>query len=107
MIVVIFEGIPQEGKMEDYLARTPKYKDELGKIDGFIANERYQSCSDPNKVLSISFWKDEASIKQFREIEMHRKDELDGRENLFEDYRICLAKVFRDYGLNDRRDAPK
>lgn len=107
MIAVIFEGTPREGKMEEYLERAPKYKDELSKIDGFVSNERYQSCNNPNKVLSISFWKDEESIRQFRELEMHRKDEMDGRESLFEDYRICITKVFRDYGLNDRKDAPK
>ena len=107
MIVVIFEGTPREGKMEEYLARSPKYKAELSKIDGFISNDRYQHCSDPNKVLSVSFWKDEESIKRFRELEMHLKDEIDGREILFEDYRISIAKIFRDYSLNERGDAPK
>lgn len=107
MIVVIFEGTQRDGKMEDYLGRSPKYKDEMTRIDGFITNERYQHCSNPNKILSLSFWKDEESIRRFREIEMHQRDELDGRESLFEDYRICIAKVVRDYGLNDRKDAPK
>jgi heme-degrading monooxygenase HmoA len=106
MIVVVFEGIPHEGKMEEYLALSPKYKPELANMDGFISNERYQSCSNPNKVLSVSYWKDEAAIKQFRELEMHQKDEAAGRETLFEDYRISIAKVFRDYSLNDRKDAP-
>jgi heme-degrading monooxygenase HmoA len=107
MIVVIFEGIPHEGKMDEYLARSPKYTEEMSKIDGFISNDRYQHCGNPNKVLSISLWKDEQAIKQFRQLEMHQRDEADGREILFEDYRICIAKVFRDYGLNDRGDAPK
>lgn len=107
MIAVIFEATAREGKMDEYLSRSPKYKDELKALDGFISNERYQSCNNPNKVLSISFWQDEESIKRFRKMEMHRADEIDGRESLFEDYRICIAKVFRDYGLNDRKDAPE
>jgi heme-degrading monooxygenase HmoA len=107
MIVVIFEGTPRAGKMEEYLARSPKYKDELSKLDGFISNERFQHCNNPNKILSISFWKDEESIKRFRELEMHQKDEVVGKEILFEDYHICIAKIFRDYSLNDRSDAPK
>lgn len=107
MIVVIFEGTPRDGKMEEYLSRSPKYKDQLSKIDGFISNDRYQHCNDPNKVLSISFWEDEESIKLFRELEMHQKDERDGKEALFEDYRICIAKIFRDYGLKERNDAPR
>jgi heme-degrading monooxygenase HmoA len=107
MIAVIFEGIPHEGKMKKYLAMSPKYKEQLANIEGFISNERYQSCADPNKVLSVSFWKDEASIKKFRELEMHLEDERTGREVLFKDYRICIAKVSRDYGMNDRKDAPQ
>src|SRR5258708_6100045 len=107
MIAVIFEGVPNDGKMEEYLAMSPKYKDQLIAIEGFISNERYQSCSNPDKVLSISFWKDEASMTQFRELEMHLEDERIGREELFKDYRIRIAKIFRDYGLSDRKDAPQ
>jgi heme-degrading monooxygenase HmoA len=107
MIAVIFEGIPSDGKMEEYLAMAPKYKDPLTKIEGFISNERFQSCSNPAKVLSISFWEDESSIRQFREFEIHLEDERKGREGLFSDYRIRITKVFRDYSLNERKDAPQ
>src|SRR6266516_1841246 len=106
MIAVIFEGIPHEGKMKEYIEMAPKYKEHLAQADGFISNERYQSCSNPNKILSISFWRDEESIKKFRELEMHQQDERAGREYLFANYRICIANVFRDYSLNERTDAP-
>jgi heme-degrading monooxygenase HmoA len=107
MIAVIFEGIPNDGKMEEYLAMAPKYKDQLAKIEGFISNERFQSCGNPDKILSVSYWKDESSIRQFRELEMHLEDERKGREGLFKDYCIRIAKIFRDYSLIERKDAPQ
>jgi heme-degrading monooxygenase HmoA len=106
MIAVIFEGTPNEGKMQEYLSLAPKYADVLKNIDGFISNERFVSAADPNKVLSLSFWKDEESIRRFRALDMHVKDERLGREDLFRDFRICISKVSRNYTLTDRKDAP-
>ena len=106
MIIVILEGIPRDGKMEEYLALAPKYNEHLKTFDGFISNERFQSCADPNKVLSISMWRDEESIRRFRQLEIHIQDERSGREDLFREYRIYLATVFRNYSLLDRKDAP-
>ena len=107
MIAVIFEGIPHEGKMDEYLSLAPKYADIMKTFDGFISNERFQSCVDPNKVLSLSFWRDEESIRRFRKLDIHIKDERLGREDLFKDYRIYVTIVSRDYSLHDRKDAPK
>jgi heme-degrading monooxygenase HmoA len=106
MIVVIFEGIPHEGKMQEYLSLAPKYSEPLKSIDGFISNERFVSAADPNKVLSVSFWRDEESIHRFRQLDIHIKDERLGREDLFKDYKISIATVTRNYSLNDRKDAP-
>ena len=106
MIAVIFEGIPHDGKMQEYLDLSPKYREQMKTFDGFISNERFQSCADPNKVLSLSFWRDEESIRRFRQMEMHIKDERLGREDLFKDYRIYVADVSRNYSLHDRKDAP-
>jgi heme-degrading monooxygenase HmoA len=107
MIAVIFEGIPHEGKMDEYLSLAPKYGEVLKNFDGFISNERFQSCAAPNKVLSLSFWRDEESIHRFRQLDMHIKDERLGRDDLFKDFRICITNVSRNYTLTDRKDAPK
>jgi heme-degrading monooxygenase HmoA len=107
MIAVIFEGIPHEGKMEEYLGLAPKYAEHMKSFDGFISNERFQSCADPNKVLSLSFWRDEESIHRFRQLDIHIKDERLGREELFKDYRIYISTVSRNYSLNERKDAPE
>lgn len=62
MIAVIFEVEPAEGRRDDYLAAAAALRDELGKMDGFISVERFQSLTNPDKLLSLSIWRDEAAV---------------------------------------------
>jgi len=106
MIAVIFEVFPADGKREKYLDIAAALKPELSKIKGFISVERFQSLADPNKVLSLSFWEDEESIAQWRNLEQHRNAQKAGRNFVFDDYRLRVANVIRDYGMDSRREAP-
>ncbi len=106
MIAVIFEAAPAEGQLLVYLDIAAQLKPELLKIDGFISIERFQSLSEPGKVLSLSFWEDEKAVEQWRNREMHRNAQAAGRETVFKDYRIRVAQVLRDYTLNNRQQAP-
>jgi heme-degrading monooxygenase HmoA len=106
MIAVIFEVTPNEGKRQDYLDIASILRPELDKIDGFISIERFQSLYDPEKVLSLSFWKDEESITAWRNTELHRLAQSKGRHNIFKDYRLRIANVNRDYGMFDRKEVP-
>ena len=106
MIAVIFEAFPAKGKWDDYLDTAAKLKPELSKIEGFISVERFQSLTNPEKVLSLSFWKDEISIQQWRNLEMHRIAQKEGRASIFDNYRLRVAEVVRDYGMYEREQAP-
>ena len=106
MIAVIFEVFPADGKREKYLDIASALKPELSKIKGFISVERFQSLADPNKVLSLSFWEDEQSVAQWRNLEQHRNAQKAGRNFVFDDYRLRVANVIRDYGMNNRTEAP-
>jgi len=106
MIAVIFEVVPAEGRKDMYLDIASKLKPLLADIDGFISIERFQSLVDDKKVLSLSFWRDEKAIKAWRNLESHRFAQERGREDIFSDYRIRVASVERDYGLNNRKQAP-
>lgn len=106
MIAVIFEVIPAPGKKDEYLNIAAGLKPVLEKMEGFISVERFQSINDPGKILSLSFWQDEESIKQWRNTEMHRLAQSKGRESVFKDYRLRIADVNRDYGMSDRKEAP-
>ena len=106
MIAVIFEALPADGKWENYLDIASTLKPALSKINGFLSVERFQSLADPKKILSLSFWKDEQSIEQWRKLEQHRNAQTAGRNFVFNDYRLRVASVIRDYGMNDRIQAP-
>lgn len=107
MIAVIFEVWPADGHKDDYLAIAASLRDELERIDGFISVERFQSITDPNKLLSLSFWRDEEAVARWRNQAHHRASQRQGRGGIFADYRLRVAAVLRDYGLNDRAAAPE
>lgn len=106
MIAVIFEVEPAEGKRDAYLDIAAALKPRLVKMDGFISIERFQSLSDPKKLLSLSFWRDEEAVRGWRELEEHRRAQEAGRGGIFAGYRLRVAHVLRDYGLEEREQAP-
>lgn len=106
MIAVIFEVEVAAGKSPDYLAAAAEIRPMLEKIDGFISIERFQSLSDSGKLLSLSFWRDEEAIDQWRQLEAHRMAQSVGRGGVFNDYRLRVAGVMRDYGMQQRDEAP-
>jgi len=106
MIAVIFEALPKEGKHDEYFNLAAQLKPQLFEVDGFISIERFQSMNNPSKLLSLSFWKDEQSVQQWRNVELHRHAQNEGRYSIFEDYRLRVANVVRDYSMNNRDEAP-
>ncbi len=106
MIAVIFEVLPADGRKQAYLDLAAALKPELEKIDGFLSIERFQSLTDDKKILSLSFWRDEAAVKAWRNLEHHRAAQQAGRAGIFRDYRLRVASVLRDYGMNERAEAP-
>lgn len=106
MIAVIFEAVPRKGRRDEYFELAARLRPELNKIEGFLSIERFQSLANPNKILSLSFWKDEDSIAQWRNIELHRMAQNKGRSAIFDDYRLRIGYILRDYGMNDRKQAP-
>ncbi|MEQ8356956.1 MAG: antibiotic biosynthesis monooxygenase [Kiloniellaceae bacterium] len=107
MHVVIFEVRPKPGRKSDYLDIAAKLRPELEKIEGFVSVERFASLSDEGKILSLSFWRDEAAVIRWREHAEHQAAQGRGRREIFEDYRIRVAGVIRDYGLHDRDESPR
>lgn len=106
MIAVIFEVIPAEGNMQEYLKIAAELKPILQNIDGFVSIERFSSLTQEGKLLSLSFWRDEEAIKEWRNIEAHRLAQQKGRDALFSDYRIRVANISRDYGMENRDEIP-
>ncbi|MDP3749620.1 MAG: antibiotic biosynthesis monooxygenase [Phenylobacterium sp.] len=106
MIAVIFEVWPAPGARETYLDIAAGLHPLLSPMDGFISIERFESLMEPGKVLSLSFWRDEAAVAQWRSLAAHRDAQARGRAGVFQDYRLRVAQVSRDYGLDRRDGAP-
>jgi heme-degrading monooxygenase HmoA len=107
MIAVIFEVQIQQGRQEEYLQIAAELREHLKQVDGFLSIERFASLSEEGKLCSLSFWKDEASIRQWRKFELHRLAQEKGKAGIFADFRIRVAEVVRDYGMRDRQEVPE
>lgn len=106
MICVIFEVTPTtEGKSE-YFKIANELKATLAEMYGFISIERFQSLSNPDTFLSLSFWENEAAVKQWRENFEHQSAQGKGKKELFLSYRIRVGQVIRDYGGENNDPIP-
>jgi heme-degrading monooxygenase HmoA len=106
MIAVIFEVEPADGRRDAYLDIAAKLKPVLEQMDGFISVERFESLITEGKILSLSFWRDEAAVAGWRKLAEHRAAQAAGRGGVFADYRLRVASVIRDYGMTARDEAP-
>jgi heme-degrading monooxygenase HmoA len=107
MIAVIFEVWPRTEHRHAYLEIAASLREQLEAVDGFISVERFESLSEPGKLLSLSFWRDEAAVAAWRNLAAHRAAQARGRSEIFADYRLRVAGVIRDYGMNDRAEEPQ
>src|SRR6266704_141684 len=106
MIAVIFEVWPKAGHRDQYLDIAASLRPLLDQVDGFISIERFESLSQPGKLLSLSFWRDDEAVAAWRRLDAHRTAQSQGRAAVFDDYRLRVASVVRDYGMHDREQAP-
>ncbi len=106
MIAVIFEFPPLPGRFPDYMALVDRLKPDLDRAEGFISLERFESIATPGKFLSLQFWRDEQSVQKWRNLAQHREAQKRGRAGIFASYRLRIAGVIRDYGMDDRVETP-
>ena len=107
MIAVIFEFTPAEGRFPDYMALVDTLRADLGKADGFISLERFESITNKGKFVSLQFWRDEDSVRKWRNLQRHREAQKQGRGGIFRSYRLRIASVLRDYTMDERAQAPE
>jgi len=106
VIAVIFEVWPAPDRKQEYLDIAASLRPLLEQVDGFISIERFESLSEPGKILSLSVFRDEAAVARWRRLEQHRIAQARGRGGIFRDYRLRVAGVIRDYGMTEREQAP-
>ena len=107
MIAVIFEFTPAPGRFAEYMDLVGQLKPALDKADGFISLERFESITTPGKFVSLQFWRDEESVRRWRNLQQHREAQKKGRGGIFASYRLRIAGVLRDYAMDRRGEAPR
>lgn len=106
MIAVIFEVLPKPGHSGPYFDIAAELAPLLSDVQGFVSIERFQSLANPQKYLSLSYWENEEAVAAWRNLEKHRSAQSEGRSALFEDYRLRVASVLRDYSMHKRGEEP-
>ncbi len=107
MIAVIFEVWPKAERRQEYLDLAASLRPQLEEIDGFVSIERFESLTESGKILSLSIFRDEKAVEQWRQVQAHRAAQAKGRAGIFKDYRLRIAGVIRDYGMFERAQAPQ
>ena len=107
MIAVIFEFTPAEGRFPEYMKLVDTLREDLAKAEGFISLERFESITSKGKFVSLQFWKDEESVRKWRNLQKHREAQRQGRAGIFASYRLRVAQVMRDYTMDERAQTPK
>lgn len=105
-IVVLFEVKPTKEGMKRYLELAGKLKPFLNGFEGFVSAERFTSISEDGKLLSMNIWESEEALSRWRNVVEHRMSQAEGRDKLFESYKITVCNVIREYGMNNREFAP-
>lgn len=105
MFVVVFEVTPKPGQQKTYFDLAAELRLELEKVDGYLSVERFESVQTPGKFISVSYWRDAASIERWRAHEGHRRAQGRGKLELFADYKISVAEITRQYTMTEQAAA--
>lgn len=106
-ILVLFEVKPAKAGMQKYLDLAAMLKPMLAGFEGFIRSERFSSLNEDGKLLSMNVWTDEAAVERWRNVMQHRMSQKEGREKLFESYKITVCSEIRSYTDTERAQAPQ
>jgi heme-degrading monooxygenase HmoA len=106
MIAVIFEFTPADGRFSEYMEIVATLRADLEKAEGFISLERFESITTKGKFVSLQFWRDEESVRKWRNLQKHREAQAKGRGGIFASYRLRIGQVLRDYTMDERAEAP-
>lgn len=105
-VTVIFEVTPTSEGKADYFKMGAALKNELSQMPGFISVERFESINNPGKFLSLSFWESDEAAAGWRNQVNHRQSQKMGHDALFDNYRISVGEITREYTKDNRDEAP-
>jgi len=92
---VIFTSVRTDLDPSEYAGTAERMVELAHRQPGFLGVESAREALG----ITVSYWRDEASIKAWKQEAEHRVAQRIGRERWYADYRLRVAKVERDYGL--------
>jgi heme-degrading monooxygenase HmoA len=69
---------------------------EVVKVDGFLSKETFASRNEPGKLLTVSYWRDEQSLRAWMRNAEHVAGKKLGKEEIYSHYTIRIAEVQRE-----------
>jgi len=102
---VCFEVEPTAEGLGRYLALAGNLRPELDRFPGFESIERSHSVRSERRLLSLSYWANEAALAAWRSHGSHHGAQVIGRNELFADYRLRVGQVIRRWTTGSIRPA--
>jgi heme-degrading monooxygenase HmoA len=99
MFAVLIEAEPHNERRGAYLARADMLRPEIERASGFVDNVRYKSLTRDGWILSLSGWRDEASVVSWHTRMRDDEAREGGWSDLFADYRLRVGEVTSDTRL--------
>ncbi len=104
--ITIFEVTPKKDGVEGMFQNVQKALPHVINVPGFISVEPFTSLANEGKYCFLCVFENDEAAATWRNMTEHRAVQKDGHDNLFEDYKIIVTSVVREYTNHDRTHAP-
>lgn len=96
-VVSIFTSIRTDGDDAAYGAMAARMFELVAEQDGFLGYETFGG--DDGKHCTIAYFRDEASVRAWKNVAEHKEAQRLGREKWYEAFTQRVATVTRAYGF--------
>lgn len=97
MISCTIEFGIKEGKSEQVAKLLSVLMNEVEKIDGYISKESFESRDNADKLISLSYWRDEKALEDWNKNRAHVFAMSKGKNELFNYYNIQISSTNRTH----------
>jgi heme-degrading monooxygenase HmoA len=93
MLIILFRSKLTDQAGEDYQAMNTELESLVRQNAGFIDVKGY--TAEDGERLTVVWWRDEESLREWRELMRHREAQKTGRAKWYEYYKMEVASVIR------------
>ena len=97
---VIFTSLRTDGD-QGYGAMAERMAELAAQQPGYLGAESAREAGANGLGITVSYWRDLASIRAWKAHSEHLLAQQTGRSQWYADYRVRIARVEREYSLDD------